>query len=71
MSDYTQFDEILEDYGMATIDVLVFLDHLRESGQTNMFGARPYIEGSFGIGRKLAGDLLTYWMTTFEARHPA
>lgn len=50
--------------------VFKYLDDLRESGVTNMFGATPFIEGKFEIGRADAGALLTKWMRTFEDRHP-
>lgn len=45
---------------------LEFLDDLRESGVTNMFGARPYIQQEFPelVGKE-AGEILTYWMKTF------
>ena len=39
--------------------IFEYLDRLRESGVTNMFG----------LGRREAGDLLVEWMTTFEERH--
>ncbi len=48
-----------------------YLDDLRESGVTNMFGAIPYLVGSFGIENKAANDILGKWMETFEERHPA
>jgi hypothetical protein len=47
-----------------------FLDELRESGATNMFGAAPYIVEEFGVTRQEAKDLLLNWMQTFEERHP-
>ena len=30
----------------------VFLEELRQSGVTNMFGATPYLREEFGLGRK-------------------
>ena len=51
-------------------DVFVFLDRLRESGVTNMYGAGTYVEEHFDLDRRVAGDLLIKWMTTFEDRHP-
>ena len=48
---------------------LVFLDELRESGQTNMFGAAPYLADEFGLLRAEAQSVLKHWMQTFEARH--
>jgi hypothetical protein len=50
--------------------VFLYLDRLRESGITNMYGAGPYVEDEFGLGRQEAGELLIEWMTTFESRHP-
>lgn len=47
-----------------------FLDDLRESGQTNMFGAAPVLQEVFGVTRHEAKDLLLNWMQTFEERHP-
>ena len=50
--------------------VFLYLDRLRESGIVNMFGAGPYVEDEFGLGRQEAKDLLIEWMETFEDRHP-
>ena len=51
-------------------EVFHFLDDLRESGDTNMFGAGPYVETEFNISRQTARDLVTEWMKTFDERHP-
>jgi hypothetical protein len=48
----------------------VFLDNLRESGETNMFGATPYIQEVFGVERSEAKQYLMNWMRTFDERHP-
>ena len=50
-------------------EVFEYLDRLRKSGRTNMFGAGPYLEEEFGIGRKEASVLLKEWMDTFSERH--
>ena len=47
-----------------------FLDELRDSGVTNMFGAAPYIVEEFGVTRQEAKSFLVNWMQTFEERHP-
>jgi hypothetical protein len=47
-----------------------FLDDLRESGATNMFGAVPYIVEEFGFSRREAQEYLVNWMQTFAERHP-
>lgn len=51
---------------------LEYLDELRESGETNMFGARPYLMAEYPeLEQKEAAEILTYWMKTFSERHPA
>ena len=52
-------------------EVNIFLDSLRKSCEINMFGARPYIAGSFGITKNQAGKMLSEWMRTFSERHPS
>ena len=42
-----------------------YLDSLRESGQTNMFGAAEYLEEYFGVTHPVARGWLTHWMKTF------
>lgn len=49
-------------------EVFMFLDELRSTGITNMFGAAPYIQEFFGVDRKVARDLLNEWMKTFSER---
>lgn len=43
-----------------------FLDALRLSGVTNMFGASPYIQDEFGYDKKEATEILKLWMTEFK-----
>ena len=51
-------------------EVFEFLDILRESGVTNMFGARPYVMDEFPkLNEKEAGGMLSEWMKTFKERH--
>lgn len=42
-----------------------FLDNLRESGKTNMFGAGPYLEEEFGLDKREAREVLSNWMKNF------
>jgi len=53
-----KFDEKYYDY----------LDELRESGITNMFGAASYIEDAFDLDKKQAKEILLDWMETFGKR---
>ena len=48
---------------------LLFLDDLRASGVTNMFGAAPHIEDQFDVDPEQARTILAYWMETFTKRH--
>ena len=48
-----------------------FLDNLRESGVTNMFGATPYLVEEFSdLSEGKAREILRSWMNTFFERHP-
>ena len=50
---------------------LLYLDQLRESGVTNMFGAVTYILLEFSdLSEQQAKQVLIYWMRTFSDRHP-
>jgi hypothetical protein len=39
-----------------------YLNDLRDSGETNMFGAGAYLEAEFGIDRREARKILMEWM---------
>lgn len=49
----------------VTNEHLEFLDDLRESGETNMFGAGSYLEVEFRLNREEAKQILMYWMKSF------
>ena len=48
---------------------LEYLDLLRESGITNMFGAYPYLVDEFDLDEQEAKTVLRYWMKSFGKRH--
>ena len=50
---------------IVTDEHLQYLDDLRESGVTNMFGARPYVEQEFYVSKSDASTILSYWMESF------
>lgn len=54
----------------VTDEYLQYLDRLRESGVTNMYGAGPYLVREFGVTRGDSHVILGYWMKTFSERHP-
>lgn len=48
-----------------------YLDELRQSGITNMFGARPFLRSKFReLSDPMATKVLDDWMKTFHLRHP-
>jgi hypothetical protein len=47
-----------------------FLDNLRESGVTNMYAARPYLQEAFGLPPDKATKILSSWMKTFDREKP-
>lgn len=45
---------------------LEFLDDLRESGETNMFGASRYLADNYpDLSRNESRQVVSYWMETF------
>lgn len=49
---------------------LDYLDVLRISGVTNMYGATPYLQDAFPkLNRDEAQNILSYWMKTFSERN--
>lgn len=52
-------------------EVFEYLDLLRETGATNMFGAGPYLVRDFEMSRNDSRAALSEWMRTFGERHPA
>ena len=47
-------------------EYFAYLDDLRDSGVTNMFGAAPYLQEEFGLDRYEARDILLQWMQSFN-----
>jgi hypothetical protein len=45
-----------------------YLDNLRESGVTNMFGAAPYLQEAFDLTRTEAREILKEWMENYGKR---
>lgn len=47
-------------------EVFTYLNDLRETGVTNMFGAVPYIMDTFPVEKGEARKLLSLWMMNFN-----
>ena len=43
-----------------------YLMYLRDSGETNMWGAAPYLQREFDISYAEAKDLLIEWINLFD-----
>lgn len=48
------------------VEYYEYLEMLRRSGVTNMYGATPYLMAEFDISEKLAGDILVNWMKNYS-----
>lgn len=49
--------------------VFEYLDDLRESGVTNMWGAPAYLQQQFGMDKQEARDYFFEWMDSFGKRN--
>ena len=47
-------------------EVFAYLETLRESGRTNMYGAGQFLEDEFGFTVRQAREYLTAWMASYE-----
>jgi hypothetical protein len=47
-------------------EVCEYLNDLRESGVTNMFGAGPYVEQNFSVSKREAREYVSLWMANFN-----
>jgi len=46
-----------------------YLNTLRETGVTNMFGAAPYLEQAFDLKRTEARKVLAEWMNQYATEN--
>ena len=44
----------------------VYLEELRQSGVTNMFGAAPYLQEAYGLNPREARKVLGNWMDNYS-----
>ena len=49
--------------------IFSYLDELRDSGVTNMFGAGKYLEQDFGMKKTVAKEYLLKWMGGYHERN--
>jgi len=58
--------KIMERPSIVEDEHLDYLNELRESGETNMLEAVPYLMQEFSLNRKEATEILSYWMESFS-----
>lgn len=44
----------------------IYLENLRRSGVTNMYGAAPYLARAFKLDIKMAQNILAEWMRNYN-----
>ena len=49
-------------------EIFPYLDSLRESGITNMYGLHKYVIEEFGTNKDMARKLVQAWMETFKEK---
>lgn len=52
---------------MTTKKTWLYLEWLRRTGQTNMFGAVPYLINEFGFNNEKAKEVLSDWMENYNS----
>ena len=57
----------MKNYTVEKDQYFKFLNELRESGITNMFGAGPHLEDEFPeLNRQEAKEVVLEWMSSFD-----
>ena len=50
----------------TTNEYWIYLEDLRRSGETNMYGATPYLMAEFGLSKNEARKILADWMQNYN-----
>jgi len=69
MKNVKSFNEFLNESVKITPEekeIFDYLNTLRDSGETNMFGAGKYVESLFGLDRRSAREVTKKWMGNFN-----
>ena len=64
LDSYMEFDPLMNE-GVEK-EMFTYLDELRDSGVTNMFGAAPYLQREFDLEKREAREILAKWMQMNE-----
>ena len=49
-------------------EYFAYLESLRDSGVTNMFGAAPFLQHQFGLSKQEAKEVLLEWMNSYRSK---
>ena len=55
-----------EEFNQNKNEVFLYLEGLRESGKTNMFGAAAFIQADFECSKRMSIRYLSEWMKSYE-----
>ena len=55
-----------EEFNQNKNEIFLYLEELRESGETNMFGAATYIQNEFNLDKKTSIKYLSHWMRSYN-----
>ena len=55
-----------EEFNQNKNEVFLYLEDLRESGETNMFGAAAFIQADFECSKRMSIRYLSEWMKGFR-----
>jgi hypothetical protein len=62
-------EKVAENITKDKEEYFAYLDSLRESGETNMYGAGAYLQKEFGISKYEARAVLGEWMNNYDDPH--
>lgn len=68
VKDALAFADMDMDMGLYELnkDKFIYLELLRESGVTNMFGATPYLQSEFKLSSPESKKILLFWMSNYD-----
>lgn len=56
-----------KEYNEEWVEYYQYLEGLRQSGITNMFGAAPYLAEAYALSQGEASEVLVSWMENYDA----
>lgn len=58
-----------EEFNQNKNEVFLYLEDLKESGQTNMFGAAAFIQADFECSKNMSIRYLSEWMRSYKGEN--